>query len=293
MSWNLFMPDLGFGLVTASILAIGAVGFTMQVGVTKVINFAYGDQMTLAAYMMWLLNTALHWNVWIAATAGALFMGVFSVLMGRFVVGPFTRVSASPFTLFIATLAVGLVIENVIQMVWGAAFQSLNVATPTTYTFLGMILTNQELIIFGITIATLVVLHLILQYTSVGIAMRAMADNTSLARTCGIRTALISDLTWFITGLLAGMAGFVLVLNVGSFGPTIGFGFLLVIVSAAILGGVGRPYGAMLGALVVGVATEISVLILPSEDKTAVALVVLVLVLLIQPEGIAALLERT
>jgi branched-subunit amino acid ABC-type transport system permease component len=293
MSWNLVMPDLGFGLVTASILAIGAVGFTMQVGVTKVINFAYGDQMTLAAYLIWLLNTALHWNVWVAAAAGALFMGVFSVLMGRYVVGPFARVNASPFTLFVATLAFGLVIENIIQMVWGAAFQSLNVALPTTYTFLGMILTDQELVIFGITVVTLVILHVILQYTSVGIAMRAMADNTALARTCGIRTALISDLTWFITGLLAGMAGFVLVLNVGSFGPTIGFGFLLVIVSAAILGGVGRPYGAMLGALVVGVATELSVLILPAEDKTAVALVVLILVLLIQPQGIAAMMRRS
>lgn len=293
MNLNLFMPDLGFGLVTASILAIGAVGFTMQVGVTKVINFAYGDQMTLAAYTIWLLNTSLHWNVWAAAVAGALFMGVFSVLVGRFVVGPFARVNASPFTLFVATLAFGLVIENVIQMVWGAAFQSLDVATPATYEFLGMILTDQELLIFGITIATLVVLHVILQYTSIGIAMRAMADNTSLARTCGIRTALVSDLTWFITGLLAGMAGFVLVLNVGSFGPTIGFGFLLVIVSAAVLGGVGRPYGAMLGALLVGVVTELSVLVLPSEDKTAVALVVLILVLLVQPQGIAAMLGRT
>ncbi len=292
MNLTLFMPDLGFGLVTASILALGAVGFTLQVGVTKVINFAYGDQMTLAAYIVLLLNSGAHLNIWVAAVGGTLFMGVFSIFLGRVVVGPFKRANANPFTLFVATLAFGLVLENLIQMFWGADFQTYNAPLPATYTFLDMIFTDQELVIFAITIVTLVTLHLILQYTRIGVAMRAMSDNPSLARTCGVRTALISDLVWFITGLLAGMSGFVLALNVASFSPTIGFGFMLVIVSAAILGGVGRPYGAMFASLIVGIATELSVLILPTDDKTAVALVVLIMVLLVQPQGVGAMLQR-
>ncbi|MCL6641530.1 MAG: branched-chain amino acid ABC transporter permease [Candidatus Rokubacteria bacterium] len=290
---NLVMPDFGFGLVTASILAMGAVAFTMLYGVTRVINFAFGDMMSVGAYLAWIFNMYAHWNVWVAAVASMILMGVFGVFMGRVVIAPFLRRGGGTFTLLIVTFAFGLILQNALQLFFGTNFQSYAVAAPKTVGFLGMVLTNDQVIVFAVALATMLVLHALLQYTKIGVAMRAMSDNVALARTCGINTALVSDLAWGIAGALSGLGGFVLALTTTSFGATIGANFLLLVVSAAVLGGVGRPYGAMLGALVVGVVTEMSVLVLPASDKTAVALIVLFLVLLLRPQGIANAVGRS
>ncbi len=293
MNLSLFLPDLGFGLVTASILALGAVGFTLLYGVTGVVDFAYGDQMTVTAYVIWWLNTSFHLSIWFAALVGILFMGVFSVLMGRVLIAPFKTRHAGLFALLIVTFGFGLILQNVVQLFAGPGFQAYRIPQAQTIGFLGMVFTNQDLLVFAGAIVSMLVIHTLLQYTRVGIGMRAIADNGSLARTCGINIVRLTDLTWLIAGLLAGIAGFALTLNTTAFGPTVGATFLLIIVAASVLGGVGRPYGAMLGALVVGVATEISVLVLPASDKTAVALVVLILVLLIRPQGIIAAVGRS
>jgi branched-subunit amino acid ABC-type transport system permease component len=290
---TLVMPDFGFGLVTASILAIGAVAFTMLYGVTRVINFAFGDMMTVGAYLTWILNTMIGWNVWLSALAGMVIMGVFGVLIGRIVVAPFLRRNAGQFTLLVVTFAFGLILQNMLQLFFGTNFQSYVVASPKTVNFLGMVLTNQQVLVFAIALATMLVLHGLLRYTKVGVAMRAMSDNTALARVCGIQTSRMSDLAWGIAGVLSALGGFALALTTSSFGTSLGANFLLLVVSAAVLGGVGRPYGAMLGSLVVGVVTEMSVLVLPAADKTAVALVVLFLVLLLRPQGLVSAVGRS
>ena len=293
MNLALVMPDLGFGIVTASVLAMGAVGFSMLYGITGVINFAYGDEMTVAAYVTYVFNVILHLNVWLSAGIVTLGMGLFSVAMARGLVAPFKRRRAGMFALMIITFALGIVLQNLLQVIFGASFQSFDVSQPRTVHLLGMIFTDQQLLIIAIGLLAMLALHLLLQFTRIGIAMRAMADNVALARACGINTPRMTDLTWFLAGLLAGAAGFVLALNTTAFGPGLGETFLLVIVSAAILGGVGRPYGAMLGAVIVGVVTAMSVLVLPASDKTAVALIILVLVLLVRPHGLSASAGRT
>jgi branched-subunit amino acid ABC-type transport system permease component len=293
MNLALVMPDLGFGIVTASVLAMGAVGFSMLYGITGVINFAYGDEMTVAAYATYVVNVLLNVNVWISAAVITLGMGFFSVAMARGLVAPFKRRRAGTFALMIITFALGIVFQNLLQVIFGSSFQSFDVSQPRTVHFLGMIYTNQQLVIIAIGIVAMLALHFMLQFTRVGVAMRAMSDNVPLARACGINTPRMTDLTWFLAGLLAGAGGFVLALNTTAFGPSLGETFLLVIVSAAILGGVGRPYGAMVGAVIVGVVTAMSVLVLPAADKTAVALIILVLVLLIRPHGISASAGRT
>lgn len=293
MSLTLVMPDFGFGIVTASVLAMGAVGFSMLYGITGVINFAYGDEMTVAAYATYVFNVLLHVDVWVSALIVTLGMGFFSVAMARGLVAPFKRRRAGTFALMIITFALGLVFQNLLQVIFGSSFQSFDVSQPKTVHLLGMVFTNQQLVIIAIGLLAMLALHLLLQFTRVGVAMRAMSDNVSLARACGIDTPRITDLTWFLAGLLAGAGGFVLALNTTAFGPALGETFLLVIVSAAILGGVGRAYGAMLGAVIVGVVTAMSVLVLPASDKTAVALIILVLVLLLRPHGLAASAGRS
>jgi len=285
---NLLLPTIGFGIVTASILALAAVGFTLQNSVTGVVNFAFGDLMTLAAYIAWLVNTGLHWNIWIGALAGMIFLAVVSVLMNRLLLQPFINKRTDLFGLLIVTFAFGLIVQNVLQAIFGPNFQSYVYPTSPSVSALGMTFTVNQLVIVALALVVMLLVHGLLRYTRLGKAMRAMADDKALARACGIKVGRITDMAWFISGALAGLAGFVLVLNTASFSPSTGQGFLLVIVAAAVLGGVGRPYGAMLGALVVGLVTEVSAIVIPPEDKSVASFAILVLVLLWRPQGIIA-----
>ena len=130
--------------------------------------------------------------------------------------------------------------------------------------------------------------HVLLKYTKFGKAQRAVADSRDLARVTGINSERIIRLTWLIDGVIAGFAGFLLGISSGTLSPTLGQGYLLVIFAAAILGGIGKPYGAMAGALVIGLAMEISALYIPASYKEAVAFGLLILTLLARPNGIFA-----
>jgi branched-chain amino acid transport system permease protein/neutral amino acid transport system permease protein len=130
--------------------------------------------------------------------------------------------------------------------------------------------------------------HVLLTYTKLGKAMRAISSNVTLARSCGIPTERVSDLAWLISGALCGIAGVILVINTTSFGSTTGADFLVIIIAAAMLGGVGHPYGAMVGALTLGLLTEVSAAVFAPVYKEVIALAVLVVVLLFRPQGILA-----
>jgi branched-subunit amino acid ABC-type transport system permease component len=289
---DLLLPSIGFGIVTASILALAAVGFTLQFGVTGVVNFAFGDLMTLGGYFAWLVNTHMHLSIWIGALAAMAGLAIVSVLMNRLLVQPFVRKRADLFGLLIVTFAFGLIVQNGMQAVFGPDFQSLDYPLPSSVNFLQMTFTSNQLIIVAVSVVAMIAVHLLLRYTRVGKAMRAMADDAALARACGINVGRVTDIAWLISGALAGLAGFVLVLNTAAFSPSTGASFLLVIVAAAVLGGVGHAYGAMLGALIVGLVTETSVIVIPPEDKSVAAFVILVLVLLLRPQGIIAFSNR-
>jgi branched-subunit amino acid ABC-type transport system permease component len=125
-----------------------------------------------------------------------------------------------------------------------------------------------------------------LRYTKFGKAQRAVSDSPELARVRGIDADRVVEVTWIFAGAIAGLTGFVLAASVGSFGPNLGMQFLLVVFAAAIVGGIGQPYGAMLGALLIGLAMEISALYIASDYKEAVAFGVLILMLLVRPGGL-------
>ena len=140
--------------------------------------------------------------------------------------------------------------------------------------------------IIGIAVALLVGVHLLLTRTKLGKAMRALSDDSALAQASGIDTELIVTATWFITGALAGFAGSVLALNIASFQPGSGDSILFVIFAAVILGGIGQPYGTMLGALIVGVATEVGAVLISSSLKNDLAFALLIATLLLRPQGL-------
>jgi len=282
---NTLVPAIGFGIVTASILAVAGVGFTLQFGVTNVLNLAYGDIMTASAFVGYLVTSA-GVSVWLALAAGAAFGAVFSVLLNRVVYTPFVRRGTRLFGMIIVTIAVGLIVQNGLQAIFGATFFSLQMARPASVHIAGMVFTTVQLAIIGIAVAAMLLIHLLLRYTKLGKAMRATATDPDLARNCGVATDRVIDLAWALSGALCGLAGVILVLNVTAFTDTTGAQFLIPIIAVAVLGGIGHPYGAMLGALVIGIASEVAATVFSPSYKDVVAFVILVIVLLARPQGI-------
>jgi len=282
---NTIVPAIGFGIVTASILAVAGVGFTLQFGVTNILNLAYGDIMTAAAFVAYLVTSA-GLNVWLALVAGAAFGSVFSVLLNRCIYTPFVRRGTRLFGMIIVTIAVSLIVQNGLLAIFGASFFSLKMPHPSSVHIAWMVFTTVQLAIIAIAVVAMLLIHLLLRYTKLGKAMRATAADPDLARNCGIATDRVIDLAWAISGALCGLAGVILVMNVTAFTETTGAQFLIPIVAVAVLGGIGQPYGAMLGALVIGITSEVAAAIFNPEYKDVVAFVILVIVLLARPQGI-------
>jgi branched-subunit amino acid ABC-type transport system permease component len=282
---SLFLASFGFGLVTAAVLAIAAVGFTMQFAVTDVLNLAYGAVMIASAFVAYALNQA-GVNVWIGMLAAAAAGAAGSVLLNQGVYTPFQRRGSAPITLVIVSLGMTLIIEFGLQAIVGGTSVSYTMSQGPTVRAGGLVLTAVQFVIIGLAVVVMAAVHSLLRYTKLGKAMRATSANRSLARNCGIRTARIVTVTWAITGALCGIAGTVFAINNGSFGATSADLFLVVILAAVFLGGPGSAYGAMLGALIIGLATEISAAYITPSYKDVIAFAVLLIVLAVRPSGL-------
>ncbi|MEA2213433.1 MAG: branched-chain amino acid transport system permease protein [Solirubrobacteraceae bacterium] len=282
---SLLVASIGFGLVTASILAVAAVGFTLQFGVTNILNLAFGDVMTASAFVAY-IATSNGVNIWLAVALCALFGAAFSALLNRFLYTPFVRHGTKLFGMIVVTIAVSLIIQNALQAIYGASFFSLKFSAGSSYHIGSMVFTTSQVGIMAIAVVAMLGVYSLLKFSKLGKAMRATASDPVLARSCGIATDRVIDVAWLLSGALCGIAGVALAMNVTSFTSTTGGTFLIAIVAAAVLGGVGQAYGAMLGALTIGICSEVAAGVIAPSYKQVVAFVVLVLVLLIRPQGI-------
>ena len=282
---SVFLASIGFGLVTASVLAIAAVGFTLQFGVTDVLNLAFSAVMILGAFLAYLLNShgiSVWYGLIVSMVAGA----VVSVLINSVVYTPFQRRGASPITMVIVSLGMTLIIEFGVEAVAGGVPVSYTMGNGPTFQAGSFVLTGVQLVIIALALVTMAGVHALLRYTKLGKAMRATAANRNLARNCGIRTGRVITTTWALTGALCGLAGTVFAIDAGSFNATSTDVFLVLILAAVFLGGPGQPYGAMLGALVIGLATEVSAAFIPADYKYVAAFVVLLIMLAVRPTGL-------
>jgi branched-subunit amino acid ABC-type transport system permease component len=282
---SLFLASAGFGLVTAAVLAIAAVGFTMQFAVTDVLNLAYGAVMIASAYVAYAVNQAGA-SVWIGLLAGAATGACTSTALNQFIYTPFQRRGSTGITLVIVSLGMTLIIEFGVQAIVGGTNVSYTMSQGPTVRAGGLELTAVQFVIIGIALAACAAVHALLKYTKLGKAMRATSANRTLARNCGIRTGKIVTATWAITGALCGIAGTVFAINNGSFGATSADLFLVVILAAVFLGGPGQAYGAMAGAVIIGLATEISAAYIVPSYKDVVAFIVLLVMMAVRPQGL-------
>ena len=282
---SIYAAAIGFGLVSASVIAIAAVGFTMQFGITTLINLAYGGIMITAAFVAYGVNRA-GFSIWTGLAVAAACGAVASLALHRVLYAPFLRRGTSHIGMVIVSLAAALMLSNVLLALVGYDNVSYVVADEAAVTAGGLILTRVQVVVIGIAVAAMLAIHALLKFTRLGKAMRATAANPTLARNCGIPTGRIIDAVWLITGALCGAAGTVAAIDSASFGVANGSTYLIVILAAAVLGGAGQPYGAMLGAVLIGEITELSAAALSPQYKSVVAFAILVLVMILRPQGL-------
>jgi branched-chain amino acid transport system permease protein/neutral amino acid transport system permease protein len=211
---------------------------------------------------------------------------VLSFLLNRVVYTPFKRRATSMFTMIMVTLGVGIIIQYGIEAIWGADNFSYNMTAGRPVHIIGMLFTATQLIVIGIAAVAAAAVHILLRYTRLGKAMRAVAVNERLARNCGIPVRAVIDSTWLLSGALCGVAGVALVMDVQVLNSSSGDDFLILIVAATVLGGIGSAYGAMVGALIIGVVAEVAAGFINPQFKDISAFVILAAVLLLRPTGV-------
>ena len=274
-------------MVTASILALAAVSVNLQVSVTNFINFAYGDFLTFGAYIAWTLSTGGHVNFFLAILVAGLATGLLGVVTNMVVFRPFMRRRVRTITLLIAGIGVSFVVQNAILAIWGSnPIRFANVSMGNALQVGPFLWSPGDIVMMATAVVLLVALHVMLTYTKFGKSLRATSNNIDLARACGIDSDRIISLTWFVAGILTAVAGVGLMMQEGTATATMGFTELFVIFGAVILGGLGRPYGAMLGALVVGIVTELAGMYVDAAYKTAIAFGLVIVLLLFRPQGL-------
>jgi Branched-chain amino acid ABC-type transport system, permease components len=284
---ELYVAALGFGLISASVIAIAAVGFTMQFGITNMINLAYGEVMMVSGYAAFYVNRA-GVNVWVAMIAGAIAGSVLSFLLNRFLYAPFQRKGTNLIGMVIVSLAASLMVANVMLPMVGYDTSSYVMQQGPLVRSNGLVLTTAQIAFIAVAVILMLAIHGLLRYTRLGKAMRATAANPTLARNCGIPTQRVIDIVWLITGALCGVAGVVAGMNTANFAVSSGAAYLITIIAAAVLGGAGQPYGAMIGAVIIGLVTEFSAAAIAPEYKEVVAFGILVLVMVLRPQGLLA-----
>ena len=272
------------GIAVGSILALAAIGLTLTYGILKLSNFAHGDFMTLGAYFTWLANLG-GINIWLSMILGAVGT-IIAMLIAEFLLWkPMRERRASDTTLIIISIGLALFIRNGILLIYGGSNQLYQLPVVPAMQFGDLRIAQYRVIVVGLAIAAIVALHIILQNTKIGKAMRAVADNIDLARVSGINVERVVIWTWVITGTLAafagGMYGLIAVVR-----PNMGWFLILPMFASVILGGIGNPYGAIAGAFIIGIAQELSVPLLGSEYKLGVALAIMIVILLVRPQGI-------
>jgi neutral amino acid transport system permease protein len=273
------------GLSLGAVFALGAVGLTLVYAILRLVNFAHGDFLTFGAYMAYLVNVTwgmpLVLGIFFAMATTAL-LGIF---LERVMWGPMRARGAGILQLILMSIGLALVIRYVIQYIWSTELRALDVNVTDTVNFLGLRIGQTQLIVIVVGIAVLVAVGLMLRYALLGKRMRALADDLDLAETSGIDTSRVILWTWIFAGGLAGLAG-VMAAMVTDVRPDLGFELLVIIFAAVVLGGIGDAFGALAAGLVLGVVIEWSTLLIDARWKTFVSFVVLIIALVIRPQGI-------
>jgi len=292
-----FLQQLVNGLSLGSIYALIALGYTMVYGVLRLINFAHGDVYMLGAYVGYFLSRRLQQKEPSLTSAILVMVGsmiacaIFGLIIERLAYRPVRR--ASRLTLLITAIGVSLFIENAAQLVFGPDpkfFPSL--APHRDFKVAGVHLTSEQLTVIGVSFLLMILLRFFIRNTRTGKAMRAVSFNLDAAKLMGISTDRIIATTFALGSALAAAGGVLIGMQIPKIDPLMGILYGLKAFVAAVLGGIGNVPGAVLGGLLIGTSEVMVVGYLSSTYRDAIAFGILILVLILRPQGILGRVER-
>lgn len=291
------------GAVLGAIIALGAIGLTLIYGILNFANIAHGDYMTLGAYLtLFIVGGALAavgvegaglgpftfgYPVLLALPVAAAAVAAAAIALDALIYRRLRERGVNAVVLAMASLGVAIALRGLVQIVWSGDAQRLPRESRSVYHLpMDVRVPPDAIFVAVVAVALVTAVYLILTRTKMGKAMRATADNPQLARVSGIDTRRVIRWTWATGAGMAATAGVLLAVYQAQMLPIMGWRFLIPLFAAAILGGVGNPYGALVGALAIGVASEVSTQWINPSYKPAVAFAILIAMLLARPRGI-------
>ena len=292
-----------YGIVFGSIISIGAIGLTLVFGIIRFANFAHGDLMTTGAYVALFMVTSVlgwigipdsnfgslsfGWRMLIAFPVSMFVVACVAIALDRILYRKLRAKGSHVVIMAMSSLGAAFIVRMFILILWGAdsLFYRPGILRPALELPMGVKIRPDQILILITVFGLVILLHLFLQKTKLGKAMRATSDNMELALVSGIDTERVIILTWGIGGALAASGGILYGIDV-QLHPYMGWNFLIPLFAATILGSVGNIYGALVGGLVIGVAQQISTAFLMPTYKPAVAFILMILILLVRPKGI-------
>ncbi|WP_306233072.1 branched-chain amino acid ABC transporter permease [Agrococcus beijingensis] len=283
------ISGINFGLL----LALGAIGITLIFGTTGVNNFAHGELLTFGGIVFYATTTLVEWPAWVAVIITLVASAAFGWFHDWAIFKPLRKRRVGLVQVLIVTIGLSIALRYFFQFLIGGGTEGLSIDRGAVVQVGPVLMTTSNVVSMLIAIVVLVGVGLFLTRTRIGKATRAVSDNAGLAAASGIDVDRVIRIVWVLAGLLTGGAGILYTYFIGgNIKWDVGFTVLLLLFAAVTLGGLGSAFGALVGALLIGLVTEISTLFIAPDLRYAVALLALILVLLFRPQGILGRKER-
>ena len=282
---HILVLAIGFGIVSGAILCVSAMGFSLQFGMTNVLNLSYGTILSLGGLIAYLF-AANGLSYWVGGAVGTLVAGAASLLLGSTLIRGFARRGARVLEMAMVTLGLALVVEYGMASVTHSAIYQFQFPAGSRHTIAGMTFTTTQLLVILVAVLIVLVVEVLLHWTRLGRALRATSQNPTLARASGIRTSRVINLTWFVTGLLGGLGGVLLAFSYQTVSFFMGTDYLPYILAVVILGGIGSVGMAAVTSLVLGLVTQIAGAYGASSYNVVIALGIVLVVLVARPGGL-------
>ncbi len=288
-----FTDSVVSGIKYGLIIALASMGLSLIFGTTGLTNFAHGELITFGAITAYFLNVTIGMPLIVAALLTLVIAGCFGWGQDRALWRPLRSRGTGIIAMMIVSIGFGLLLRNLYQFFFGASTRSYSEYTSQRARDYGLFdLSNKEIAIIAISVVTILIITTLMTRTRLGKAMRAVSDNPALSASSGMRVDGVISNVWILGTMLSALAGILLGVN-SQVNFMMGYQLLLMVFAATVLGGLGTVWGAVLGSLIIGIITEVGPLFgVPSSIKEVGALIVLILILLIRPQGILGRAER-
>ncbi len=297
----MFLQHFADGILSGAIVALGAIGLSFTMKMLRFANFSHSELLTWGAYsaLIFLAFFSVFGGLFdsvigpfsfglpllVAMVGSCVLTWMVAYLLHRFIFERLSR-TAGHMTMVFASFGVALILRNLVVLIWGS--DPIYFSNELQFAILlpgGIRVMPDQVFLFGLTIVTVVALHLFMTRTRTGISMRGVAESPDLARVAGVNVGAIINWVWIIGASGAALGGVLYGLTV-QLRPELGFSLILPLFAAAILGGTGSLYGAVIGGFVVGLSENLSVMVIPTTYKPAVPFLLILLVLILKPEGL-------